>query len=172
MWTVPFSPLDRGTVHGGPSPRLLGTVASCGVRHPHSSGTAQVSHLVPWSSRGNWREQKKASNLREGESRPLSNGDIAGGSPSHFPKKVRYVRLTGRSSGSRVILLTTPSHSPYGEQWQSVAFVTGHSGGSAPLRLTHASRSDFPISSAAGAKPPINRVSRSGLIPRSQDRPN
>ena len=112
---------------------------------------------------------KKASNLREGESRPLGNGDIAGGSPSHFPKKVRYVRLTGRSSGSRVILLTTPSHSPYGEQWQSVAFVTGHSGGSAPLRLTHASRSDFPMCSAAGAKPPVNRGSQSSLIPHSQD---
>ena len=45
-------------------------------------------------------------------------------------KKFGYI-FTGRSSDSRINLLSAPSHQAEARQWHNADFVTGHSGGTA-----------------------------------------
>jgi len=54
--------------------------------------------------------------------------------PASAPLVSRYgVRPPGRSSGSRIILLSAPSHPASAKQWQRAEFVPGHSGGTATV---------------------------------------
>jgi hypothetical protein len=54
--------------------------------------------------------------------------------PASAPLVSRYgVRPPGRSSGSRIILLSAPSHPTSAKQWHCAEFVPGHSGGTATV---------------------------------------
>ncbi len=54
--------------------------------------------------------------------------------PASAPLVSSYgVRPPGRSSGSRIILLSAPSHPASAKQWHRAEFVPGHSGGTATV---------------------------------------